>query len=579
MHKGNDPGPPAGTRDAPFRALEQTHGFETDVDSRVDRESMDLFSRRMATVCWVGAVLIPLYAFLDVSAVGSQLSSSNLVRIVAFRVLAGLVLAGAGLAFRNRWIPRRLLAYADFLLFFSVGLFLTGIVHAVWDVVLDYYIGLGQLIIARCMFLPGGPRRSIPTVIGLVATLPVGLLVFSGFDLAYLAGESGQRVVNACSGLAGLAALGALGSLVYDRALNQAVIARHQGRYRLDALIGQGGMGLVYRAWDTSLGRPCALKVIASEALERGAEAHRRFEREARKTSQLRGSHIVEIYDYGETVSGDLYYAMEYLDGMDVQSLVVRGGPLPASRVIHIASQVCVGLAEAHGQHLLHRDIKPANLFLTPRAEDPDYVKLLDFGLVKAIAGDEPQPGTSRASASPPDAPGDPARDEGLTLDGMLVGTPQYMAPEQVLGGETGPLCDIYALGGVMYEMLTGSKAFRDESVAAMFADKAYRPPAPPSTLRADIPADLDELVLRCMTPEPDKRYASALELRDALGRCEAAGTWTAQDAAEAWAELPEGGAPAGRSWTTTAALGKNTATVALSPSGDATEPPPPPSK
>lgn len=260
--------------------------------------------------------------------------------------------------------------------------------------------------------------------------------------------------------------------------------------------------------------RPCAIKVIRpSKAADPQALA--RFEREVQATAKLSHWNSIEIFDYGRTDDGTFYYVMEYLPGLSLAELVERHGPLPPARVIHLLTQTCDALAEAHSVGLIHRDIKPGNIFAAQRGGHFDVAKLLDFGLAKAVV-----------NASPVQ----------LTQEGSITGSPLYMSPEQAMG-ETEPdaRSDIYSLGAVAYYLLTGAPPFDGDKAIKIIIAHAQAEVTPPSQLRPELPADLEQVVLRCLAKEPDERYGDAPSLARALAECADAGNWTPDDAARWW--------------------------------------------
>jgi serine/threonine-protein kinase len=256
--------------------------------------------------------------------------------------------------------------------------------------------------------------------------------------------------------------------------------------------------------------------MLASADGESADLAVKRFIREAETAASLRSPHTVEIYDFGVTEDETLYFVMELLDGMDLESLVRQYGPLPAGRVIHILCQACESLEEAHVRGLVHRDIKPANLHVGRVALHRDFVKVLDFGLVKPVA----------AAAGPHSL---------ATVAGMAVGTPAYMAPEMAFGEAMDGRADIYALGCVAYYLLTGRLVFEAENTLQMIAKHLQAPPLPPSR-RTDqyIPEALDETVLACLQKDPAHRPASAGELARRLKAIEVE-PWREEDATRWW--------------------------------------------
>jgi serine/threonine-protein kinase len=283
--------------------------------------------------------------------------------------------------------------------------------------------------------------------------------------------------------------------------------ARRLGPYTLVEKIGEGGMGAVYRARHALLRRPTAIKILPPERA--GEMDLARFEREVQMTSQLTSPHTVSIYDYGRTPDGLFYYAMEYLDGVDLDELVRRDGPMPAGRVVHVLRQVCEALAEAHRVGLIHRDIKPANILLSERGGRPDVAKVVDFGLVRSVAGAD-----------------------GVTQEDIAPGTPHYMSPEALRTPErVDGRSDLYALGATAYFLLTGSPVF-EGSLPEVFAHQLGTAPKRPSErLGRELPASLEALVLSALGKSADERPESA----EAFARCGDVTPWTETQAAAWW--------------------------------------------
>jgi serine/threonine-protein kinase len=271
------------------------------------------------------------------------------------------------------------------------------------------------------------------------------------------------------------------------------------------------------------LARPAAVKLIHTGSLgvdsRSAALLVARFEREAQATALLQSPHTVEVYDFGTTADGTFYYVMELLEGIDLEVLVRRFGPLPPERVVHILRQVCTSLAEAHHRGMVHRDIKPANIYLCQRALEDDFVKVLDFGLVKQRS--------SPASST----------DLRLSQTGIVHGTPAYLAPETACGEDpVDGRADLYGVGCVAYWLLTGRLVFERDSYAAMLLAHATVEPDPPSRHAAGpVPPALDALVLCCLAKEPAHRVQSADELRALLTAIELGTPWTAARAAGWW--------------------------------------------
>jgi serine/threonine-protein kinase len=272
-------------------------------------------------------------------------------------------------------------------------------------------------------------------------------------------------------------------------------------RFKIAALIARGGMGKVYRAEQAPLGRLCALKILnPNYAGDSDPEFHRRFFLEASIASKLTHPNTVTIFDYGRTDDDIYYMAMEYLEGVTLHKALRQSGPFSEERASHVARQICRALREAHSFSVIHRDLKPANIFLTEHGDEKDFVKVLDFGLVKAIGEN---------------------KGEDLTQTGLFMGSPKYMAPEQIRGDRVDARTDIYALGVIMYEMLTGKVPFdRPNSVNILMAHVNEEvPPMRVMLPTIQISLSLEETVLRCMSKDPDQRFSSMDEVLAALKR------------------------------------------------------------
>ncbi len=297
--------------------------------------------------------------------------------------------------------------------------------------------------------------------------------------------------------------------------------AQKMGSYQLVAPLGKGGMGEVWRAKHGMLAREAAVKLIRRDRPNVGAdgasEAVARFEHEARVVSSLRSPHTIQLYDFGVTDDGALYYAMELLDGMDLDKLVTLHGAQPPERVVHFLVQACHSLVEAHEVGLVHRDIKPANLFVTRQGRDVDVVKVLDFGLA-----------TRPVAERLPDARS--------THEGTIIGTPAYMAPEQVLGDkQLDGRADLYTLGLIGWWLLTGRDAFQATAATQVMFAHVHVDAEPPSSHAPGIPPELDAIILKCLAKKREDRYADADALADALRAVPLARPWTRQRALEWW--------------------------------------------
>ncbi len=286
------------------------------------------------------------------------------------------------------------------------------------------------------------------------------------------------------------------------------------GQYSLEEKLGEGGMGVVYKATHAMLRRATAVKLILPERVGQGALA--RFEREVRSTARLSHPNTVRIFDYGRTADGIFYYVMELLEGASLAQVVEHSGPMPPARVAHILQQVAGALAEAHALGLIHRDIKPANVMLTNQGGLPDQAKVVDFGLVKDLD----------RNVSPT-----------LSMDSLIVGTPACLAPEVIAGvGADGVGRDLYALGCTAYYLLTGQDVFIAATSVEICAMHLELEPEPPSKrLASPVPAELEELILELLAKRVEDRPASALEVLERLEKSGLASAWTRHDASDWW--------------------------------------------
>lgn len=306
--------------------------------------------------------------------------------------------------------------------------------------------------------------------------------------------------------------------------------AQQLGQYTLERKLGAGGMGVVYKGHHAMLRRETAIKMLDVDKVNDASIA--RFEHEVQITCQLNHPNTIAIYDYGRTPEGLFYYAMEYLDGISLQTLVEKYGPQPEGRVIRILSQVCGSLYEAHSLGLVHRDIKPANIMLNRRGGEADVVKVLDFGLVKAL---------------------DEARQASSTAAGALTGTPLYMAPEAIQAPNTvDARSDLYAVGAVGYFLITGRPVFDSASLVELCQQHVEAVPiAPSQRLGKPVSSELEHALLACLEKSRNKRPSTARDLAQLLARCPTAGTWSVDDADAWWGRHERGLGPVAATATT----------------------------
>jgi serine/threonine-protein kinase len=388
------------------------------------------------------------------------------------------------------------------------------------------YMGLSWVAVWVVLFtvvVPTLPRRAMLAALASVTSVPVivGLVIASGATSFRI--DAGEFFFGLIFPYLLVVAMAYVGARVVYHLGTEVKRARELGSYRLEEKLGEGGMGEVWRARHRMLARPAAIKLIRRSKGGDGRagvskEAVHRFEREAQVIARLRSPHTVELFDFGMAEDGGFYYVMELLDGLDADSLLRRFGPTPPERAIYLLRQVCHSLSEAQSCGVVHRDIKPANIFLCRYGEEYDFVKVLDFGIVRTARGP--------ADTSPVH-----------TRENAVQGTPAFIAPEQAIGTEVDGRADIYATGCVAYWLLTGQFVFTAETPMGLLLQHAQTPPTPPSA-RTDqpIPRALDELVLSCLAKDPANRPQSAKELSLRLAEVEGANSWTQDRAQEWWA-------------------------------------------
>jgi serine/threonine-protein kinase len=376
-------------------------------------------------------------------------------------------------------------------------------------------------MLARAIVVPSTALRTL--LLGIVCGIPVVVL-------ATVHGASrSEGAVGAAAGagcwIASGTALATVASHTIFRLRREVQQARVLGQYTLEAKIGEGGMGEVWRASHALLRRPTAVKLLPPSRA--GEAAIRRFEREVQLTAGLRHPSTVAIYDYGRTRDGVFYYAMELLEGLDLERLVGEHGRQAPGRVVHVLSQVCGALAEAHDLGLVHRDIKPANVLLMPRHGEPELAKVVDFGLVKDLQ----------------DVHGAQA---GLTGANTITGTPLYMAPEAIQNpGSIDGASDLYALGAVGWFLLVGRPLFEGSSIIDVCSRHLHELPARPSeALGGPVAADLEDILLSCLEKKPERRPRDARALRARLRACSVTNQWTEEQAGDWWRDHDRRSAP-----------------------------------
>lgn len=268
-------------------------------------------------------------------------------------------------------------------------------------------------------------------------------------------------------------------------------------RYEVQRVLGEGGMGLVYKARHVVLDKPLALKVLRPD-VSRDQEIITRFQQEARSASAIGNQHIIDITDFGTLKNGSTYFIMEFLDGTDLTGAIEDGGTIDAVRTVHVAKQLCQALGAAHDAGIVHRDLKPDNIYLIRRGGDPNFVKVLDFGIAK-VGGSSSK----------------------LTRAGQVFGTPHYMSPEQCAGSGVDHRTDVYALGIIMYEMTTGEVPFDADNLMGILTKHLYEEPVRPRERNPAIPEELELVILKAIAKQADARYQTMYELFEDLQRLE----------------------------------------------------------
>ena len=375
------------------------------------------------------------------------------------------------------------------------------------------------IVIMFPLILPGPPKRMIAGAVLSGAMVPLALLVLQ------LAGAvkvgDGAAYAPAAIGSVFAVVVASMGARVIYGLGREVARVRALGSYQLEEMIGAGGMGEVWRAKHRLLARPAAIKLIRRSSPAEGRvplteEVRRRFEREAQAIAGLRSPHTVELFDFGVSNDGEIYYAMELLEGVNADALVRRFGPIPPERAVFLLRQVCHSLTEAESLGMVHRDIKPANIFLCRYGQDHDFVKVLDFGIVKWLREED----TGR-----------------LTGEHIIQGTPAFMAPEQAMGdARIDSRADLYALGCVAYWLVTGQLVFDSPSPTGLLLKHLHETPEPPSRrTELAIPPSLESIILACLEKRPEDRPQTAKELARRLAAVEGADRWTEERSREWW--------------------------------------------
>jgi eukaryotic-like serine/threonine-protein kinase len=488
-------------------------------------------AKRLAPIAIVLAATSVAYAVLDrlLLPIKTFAPGSQLLWLAGGIACLGLSLSVAWIASREMMAPEKIL---DLGLLFEV---LAGLCLGISQHVVPYragdisrgWTGVAVWVLAFPLIIPNTRRKVITATILTAVMDPLGLALHVAAGAAAPPPDAYWMFFTT--------ALGAVIAIFIHRIVYQNAVdaskSQDMGSYHLEELLGRGGMGEVWRASHRLLARSSAVKLIRPDSLGAGgADVLKRFEREAQATAALRSPHTVEIYDFGTTEGGTFYYVMELLEGYDSETLVNAFGPLAPPRAIHLLRQVCKSLAEAHERGMVHRDIKPANIYICRYGLENDFVKVLDFGLVKSNL---PIGGHNSA----------------LTAAGIVAGTAEYISPEMARGDATvDSRADLYALGCVAYWLLTGKLVFEGATAMDILIEHVKTKPTPPSQKASQpIPAKLEEIILALLQKDPNNRPQTAQEIDRMLASIALPESWTDTHAERWWKEHPPEQAP--RRW------------------------------
>jgi eukaryotic-like serine/threonine-protein kinase len=497
-----------------------------DFSGAATEESRAFLQQRLATTAAVWAALS--FGFLVITTLISlfywspEYGAGYVTQpAFAFHLASTMLVAGIWLYTRRGRVPEASLATID-----AFGISVAGLLIALMGATMPMGEGTIHALLAVCFLLfvravalPSTARRTLFVSLGTstVVTSTIALVGSSFWGMRHISQGRimlGERVTYFGLWLLAATAVATFASKIIFGLQQEVRQARQIGQYVLKQKIGEGGMGVVYLATHAMLRRDTAIKMLLPGKV--APEALARFEREVRQLARLNHPNTVAIYDYGRTPDGVFYYAMEFLEGLDLDQLVSALGPLPPGRVVHLLEQICASLAEAHEMGLVHRDIKPANVLVSCHGGIPDAVKVLDFGLVKDVQS---------------------VNDVSLTAAEGFLGTPLYTSPEAIRNPDAVTAAsDIYAVAALGYYLLTASHVAKAATLLEVCVDHLYGNPERPSArLGAPIPEALEEVILHGLAKAPGDRPASARALARALRACPGVGAWTEDDARAWW--------------------------------------------
>ncbi len=494
-------------------------GYAT-AGSSFDEELTPVLWRRARLVFLIGLAassavfaLNRLYGLAPIpTSVSSWRTVAHLLHPISFAV--GLIAMHVG----SRDLGR-VQAIAALTVMFNVALVIPNV--AVFYPLRDAFLPVGLLLFVHAAFIPGRNAQvwlaGVAVAVSVVSYWVLPLIV-PGLGAYWESVGARIALWERVWQVAGTTMLGVISVLVSRNLYTlqrSAHRAKRLGNYLIEKQLGEGGMGKVYVAQHAMICRPTAVKVMSADGAD-GPTALARFEREVRLSASLTHPNTITIFDFGRSSDNTFYYAMEYLEGLDLDRMVKDHGPLPPERVLYLLRQVCGSLSEAHARGIVHRDIKPSNIFVTNRGGLFDFVKVLDFGLARKVES---------------------AGDSGLTKTGMVFGTPRYIAPETVSGARLADArSDLYNVGGVAYWLLTGQPLFPGSSSLELIIDHVKTVPSRPKEVSEQaIPDALDGIVMKLLEKEPDDRFQTADELIAALQAVPLAQPWSQERAREWW--------------------------------------------